>query len=408
MTAKSAATRAQAARPQVRLFNVKYSPNLGDGLLSECLEHALIAHGADPASSSLDLAARTQYSAGSVNRSAKMQVLEALPAMIRPLAVRLPLALAARRSWLPHYRSGLGAADCVVIGGGNLLADLDLNFPTKLSLAIKEAARRNVPAFIYGCGVSSGWSAKGRSLMDDALATGAMRKVFVRDERSRGLWDEYFGKSHGLPAGIVRDPGLLAAETYGIAGTSPDGPVGINITSQLAVRYHSKDAPSPQQLDAFYVDCARGLLQAGRTIAVFTNGSPEDRAALAALKPRLSQLPGSGNISYRDATTPGQLVGIIAGLAGIVAFRMHAIIAAFSCGVPFVALSWDPKLDSFVESVGLGDWLCKVTQSGGESAAGQLQAAMARGIDEHSRQQVTAQARQNVATLFAEIEMALV
>ena len=40
---------------RIRLFNVKYSPNLGDGLLSECLEKALIALGASGDTWSIDL-----------------------------------------------------------------------------------------------------------------------------------------------------------------------------------------------------------------------------------------------------------------------------------------------------------------------------------------------------------------
>lgn len=403
-----AETMTTIAGPNVRIFNVKYSPNLGDGLLSECLEQALIAGGADPGTHSLDLAARTQYSDGSENRSAKLRVLEALPALVRPVAVRLPLAVASMRTWQPHYRKGLQGADCAVIGGGNLLADLDLNFPTKLSLAIHEAAWRCVPAFIYGCGVSSGWSRKGLSLMHNALATGAVRGVFVRDERSRKLWDTMFGTRHNLAAQVVRDPGLLACETY--PETAPSaGLIGLNITSQLAVKYHSADAPSPAQLEDFYVDFAQATLEQGKSLAIFTNGSPEDRAALSALKPRFAALDGATCIAYPDATTPAQLVAIVGALEGLVAFRMHAIIAAYSCNVPFVALSWDPKLDSFAESVGRSDWLARVTQHSGAQAATMLAGSLGGrlGDNDGQRTQVIAQARQDVGKLYAAIVQAL-
>lgn len=395
-------------KPKLRLFNVKYSPNLGDGMLSECLEQALINCGADADTHSIDLAGRTEYSEGSENRSAKLRVLEALPGALRPLAVRLPLKLAAKRSWQPHYRRGLESGDCAVIGGGNLLADLDLNFPTKLSLAIHQAARRQLPVFIYGCGVSSGWSRKGRSLVNAALASGAVRGAFLRDERSCSLWADLFGDAHNLPAQVVRDPGLLACETYRIGKSVENGgAIGLNITSQLAVKYHSAAAPSPAQLEEFYVSFAQTILAQGRKLAIFTNGSPEDRAALSTLKPRFSSLEGAAHICYPDATTPAQLVTIIAGLQGLIAFRMHAIIAAYSCGVPFVALSWDPKLDSFVQSVGQEKSLVRVTQHTGNDAAHNVLQAIAADPDEERRAQVIAEARQDVGKLYAAIKRAL-
>jgi polysaccharide pyruvyl transferase WcaK-like protein len=394
-------------KPLVRLFNVKYSPNLGDGLLSECLEAALIDCGADADSWSIDLAARTGYSTGSENRSMKLRVLEALPQAIRPLAVRLPLALAARKSWRPHYEAGLAGGDCVVIGGGNLLADLDLNFPTKLALAIHAAARRGLPVFIYGCGVSSGWSARGTALLDGALATGAVRRVFVRDERSQAIWDELFGRRFNLPAGIVRDPGLLASEVYAPPPPASSAPVGINITSQLALAYHSEDAPTAEALDSWYLALSENVLAKGHSLALFTNGSPEDRATLTALRPRIAALAGAERVSFPEAADPAGLVAIIAGLGGLAAFRMHAIIAAFSCGVPVLALAWDPKLTSFVQSVGQGDWLCRVTDRDGAAAAALLQEAIASGIAPDARQQVIAEARHGVGALFQAIEEAL-
>ena len=393
--------------PNVRLFNVKYSPNLGDGLLSECLEAALIECGADAATHSVDLAARTGYSTGAQGRSLKLRVLEALPGAIRPLAVRLPLALAARRSWSPHYEAGLAGATCAVIGGGNLLADLDLNFPTKLALAIHASARRGLPVFIYGCGVSSGWSGRGLALMHSALATGAVKAVFLRDERSCAIWDDLFGERHGLPAALVRDPGLLASEVYRPKSAGADAPVGINITSQIALAYHAEDAPSPQALDDWYVALAGGLLAHGHSLALFTNGSPEDRTTLAALRPRIAALGAGERVQYPEAGDPAALVAIIAGLRGLAAFRMHAIIAAFSCGVPFLALAWDPKLSSFVDSVGQHGWLCRVTSQSPADAAELLIRAMDEGIPPEARQRVVAEARQGVGQLFAAIGEAL-
>lgn len=404
------AATAPARRPRVRLFNVKFSPNLGDGLLSECLEQALIDCGAHPDTCSVDLAARTGYGAGTARRSLQMQVLNALPDPVRRLAVRPPLAFQSRRCWAPHYARALDRAECIVIGGGNLVADLDLNFPTKIALAVEAASRRGLPVFIYGCGASAGWSRRGRALLESAVRRGVIRKVWVRDERSRGIWNDLIGRRTGLEAALVRDPGLLALERYRIAGGGPAPHaqvIGLNITSPLAVRYHAGNAPSAAELDRWYVEFARALLARGYSLAIFSNGSPEDRASIIRLRPHFEVLAGAGRVSFPQADTPAELTALIAGCGAIAAFRMHAIIAAYSCGVPFLALSWDPKLESFLHSVKLPDRLCTPVATSGTHAACQLIFAIENGLCQHQRAKVIGEARTGVADLYGEIVSAL-
>lgn len=392
--------------PDIRLFNVKFSPNLGDGLLSECLETALIQHGAAPQTHSIDLAAREHYRTGSSGRSARMRVLEAMPQWLRRYAVRLPLAMEAKSKWGPHYRAGLTGADAVVIGGGNLLADLDLNFPTKLSLAIHAAADAGLPVFIYGCGVSAGWSARGTQLLHGALARGAVRQVFLRDQRSADLWRALAGQQFALPATIVRDPGLLASETYPLVPPEPGTDrrrLGLNVTSQIALQYHADDAPPAQELLHWYAQLVREWLARGVQPVIFTNGSPEDRATLAQLRALLAEDGLAHEIAYPDATTPAQLMAITGALDGLVAFRMHSIIAAYSFGVPLIGLSWDAKLASFLGSVGLSGNLLRVADAAPGEAADLLDSFMAKGVDDATRQTVLSEARRDVGSLYAAI-----
>lgn len=392
--------------PRIGIFNVKYSPNLGDGLLSECLEQALIDCGADPDTRSIDLAARTSYGAGSPARALQMQLLERLPARARSLAVRAPLAVQSRRLWAPHYCRSLQDTECVVIGGGNLLADLDLNFPTKISLALAAASQRRLPVFIYGCGVSAGWSRKGRELLRRAVRHSMVRKVWVRDDRSRRIWDDLVGREAGLEAGVTRDPGLLAAARYGAGPGHPgSGPpvIGLNLTSPVAVRYHSRNAPPPAELDRWYVDFARALVEKGRRLAVFSNGSPEDREYTRKLRPRFEALDRDGRITFPEPASPAALTTLIGQCEAIAGFRMHAIIAAYSCGVPFLALAWDPKLEAFVRSVKLSRWLCAPRETSASEAVRKLGRAIEEGIHSSQRASVVAEARRGVEDLYDEI-----
>src|SRR5579871_3944373 len=181
MTALPASEPTSARPLVVRCFNVKYSPNLGDGLLSECLEFALIDHGAAKATRSIDLAARTKYGDAMLGRGAALKALDAMPKALRQAAVRAPLFMKSVTEWRPHFAAGLEGAQAVALGGGNLISDLDLNFPTKLGLAITEAEKRKLPIAIYACGMGSHWSPLGLRWLRKAFSSPYMRAVFVRD-----------------------------------------------------------------------------------------------------------------------------------------------------------------------------------------------------------------------------------
>ena len=389
--------------PSIRLFNVKYSPNLGDGLLSECLERALVDLGAAASTKSIDLAARLEYGDSMAGRDIVMKALEATPKSLRRLIVRAPLAVAAYRKWRPHFSKAVAGADGVVIGGGNLISDIDLNFPTKLGLAMEEAERAGLPVIIYACGMAEEWSSTGLRWCRRAFAKSNLRAVFVRDADSKALWDELMAPHTGLAAEVVRDPGLLAADFF------PPNPrivrdrpiVGLGIMSHIAIRYHSRNAPSRRQLDDWYVALTRQLISMGFNVRVFTNGSPEDRTYAADLAPRLRALRNSDNIAFVKQKDPAGLCAHIQDVDAVVAFRMHAVIAAYAYGVPAVALAWDRKLASFMTSIGRDKFLLDVTETTPEACAALVRRVALEGVPEVERRAVVSEARADIARLWS-------
>lgn len=181
----------------VKLLNVKYSPNVGDGLLVDCLEAHLRTVGGMQATSSIDLAGRTAYNASAVHREKMMWVLESVPSAIRPRLAQAGLSAKLALGLRSHYRRGLAGAAAVVVGGGNLLSDQDLNFPMKIVAALGEATRLKARVAIYGCGVAGNWSKAGRKMLCTALAANPPGYTAVRDNASKKNWDELFRR---LPA----------------------------------------------------------------------------------------------------------------------------------------------------------------------------------------------------------------
>lgn len=75
---------------------------------------------------------------------------------------------------------------------------------------------------------------------------------------------------------------------------------------------------------------------------------PEDKAAAEDIASAM-QKPA---VVLDEAYTTAELMGIIGALDVLVGIRLHALIFAALMGVPSVGISYDPKVDRFLESVG--------------------------------------------------------
>lgn len=338
----------------IRLFNVAFSPNLGDGVLTQSLEKALIELGADPARvRCVDLAARKEFSQNMGRRASILAFLDVLPKTMRAQFIKIPLNYFLHQKWKPHYEKNLEGADLVVIGGGNLLVDFDLNFPTKIASVIELTATRKIPYAIYGVGVSPDWSASGTAMMKRALQMHQPAYVSVRDKASQKAFEELFGDCISCPVHVVKDPGILVSRYVEDTRRSEVKSVGLCITSAVALRYHSELDTSDDALCDFYEKLIKALNTRGFNVTLFANGAPEDRSFLAENRDRFQNLRSERSVSVAEAVTPHELLSIIQCQDAIVAHRMHALIAAFSYNIPIIALRWDRKIDSFMKEVAL-------------------------------------------------------
>lgn len=384
---------------RVRLFNVKYSPNLGDGLLSECLELAMRECGSDVEGTySIDLSARTQYEKGSSSRSMILKALDGLPKLLRPMATALPREALMLNKWRPHYDRHLAEADAIAVGGGNLLTDMDLNFPLKVSTALERAAARGLPTAIYGVGVSSIWSDKGMQIFRRALRRARPVYVSVRDASSKKHFDKLFAEAAGREALVVRDPGLMIARFSPARKVGTEHGIGLCVTSSVAIRYHSKEAITDAELGAWYVGLCKALSDRGQSVVAFTNGSPEDEVFLDYLLSDLRAASLSG-FERRRLDTPSDLVALVSSLSALVAHRMHAVIAAVSLGVPVFALLWDEKVESFMRSVAMVD-ATAFARTGNEEDVADRVVSLANTPILYDRQELVDEAFNDASMLF--------
>jgi glycosyltransferase involved in cell wall biosynthesis/polysaccharide pyruvyl transferase WcaK-like protein len=388
---------------RVVLFNVKFSPNLGDGLLSECLEAELATCLPGLTIENLDLAGRTRYSSGRNSRERTLVLLHSSPQLVRHFVSETILGRKLRREMRGRWRNALRDSDAAIVGGGNLLSDSDLNFPLKIEAAMAETQAAGVPTAVYGVGVSDNWSPRGEALFASALSAQPLYHAAVRDVRSADIWRRRLGPVGVSAPEIVRDPAMLTAIHFPARSRERrDAPlIAIGVTHPIALRYHATDQDSaPYRLDDWLVALAGACLAKGWNAALFTNGSPEDEAYLAELRPRLEALKPQGALSIVPrAADPRALAEFVSTVDLLMAHRLHANIAAYSYGIPQIGFSWDVKLKSVLEEIGRGNCL---VSAGGDSVDAVVDLAVRQletGVDRSRLGTVVAETRADIARL---------
>ncbi len=156
------------------------------------------------------------------------------------------------------------------------------------------------------------------------------------------------------------DP-AFALEPAGTDARPPERPVTL-----LALRSWKRD-------DALRAAFAGDVLArlgpgAGAQITMFPMHVPDDDVFMRAVH------AGSGSgtgVHFADwqasGDTPSRALARFGAAHLVVAMRLHALIFAARCGVPFVALSYDPKVDALAHAAGQEDALVPVETLTGEA-----------------------------------------
>lgn len=390
---------------RIGLFNVKYSPNLGDGLLSECIEAELMRIVPGLVVEAFDLAGRTDYVAGGRLRGATLSLLQSSPTPVRHGLVRTLLGHSLSRQ-RPIWRARLAGIDAAVTGGGNLFSDADLNFPLKIDAAWDELRAAGIPTAVFAVGVADNWSETGAALFRRALAGTRLLDASVRDARSAGIWNRRLGASGAPRARVVHDPGLLVARHVPqVRGPRTTPRIGLGLTHPTTLRYHSDEAAvSERALTEWYAALVRGCLAQGWSVDVFTNGSPEDEAYLGRLRAVLAETApaptGGPALAFAPRfRNPTELATFVSGLDLLMAHRLHANIAAYSYGVPQIGFTWDLKLKSFFDLVGRGEYVRTAGRDGPEAVLALAERGLREGLDPRRHGAILDEAAADVAVL---------
>jgi polysaccharide pyruvyl transferase CsaB len=238
--------------------------------------------------------------------------------------------------------------DLVISGGGSLLQDVTSRRSILYYLAIMWTAfffRKDV--FIYSQGIGPIVSKKNRRLT--AWTLRRVAGTVVRDEASAELLAEI-----GVPRErmiVTADPvlrirkadlaagrAILAREGFAALG---EGPV-----VGFAVRERRTDS---EFVDELCLSVRRLLDEAGARVLLIPFHYSEDLPVIEELERRLS----GRVLAIKNKYSAEEMLSIIGNTDVLVGVRLHALIYAAVMEVPMIAVSYDPKINSFMHSLGM-------------------------------------------------------
>ncbi|MEG1500983.1 MAG: polysaccharide pyruvyl transferase CsaB [Clostridiales bacterium] len=239
----------------------------------------------------------------------------------------------------PLLAKELAQTDLLILGGGSLLQDItgskSLFF---YLLQILLAHFRHCPVFLYAQGI--GPINKGFNKWLTGKILKKCRGISVRDRESADFLQKI---------GLSKEKIAITVDPVLAGSPKSDLPLGLPSGRKLALALRNW-----QGIDSsLAADLADSLAKKGWQIVFLPFHEPSDRLLAEEIAGKMKEdyfLP-------QDILSYQSMSGLIRQMDIVIAMRLHALIMAAAAGIPFGAISYDPKIDSFCHEMGL-DPLC--------------------------------------------------
>lgn len=334
-----------------------FSPNLGDGIIYECVRHLFGRRGVEVVP--VDFGLRDSWAEGGGEPAPRPPASGARKvaqvAVRRSRMLRRGLNAAQwygrdRRRHAAKWEEAIASCDAVVVGGGQLLVDIGFTFAPRIWEAVRIARRHGKPVAFFACGAGSQWGPVATRLYGDALNYASY--VSVRDRVSARMVAGVLKPGHTVVTHA--DPGFVADLVYPAA---PRAGTTVGFGMQPLLHLHNFVPAVRHVGEAAYYDfwAAAGaeVAKSGASIELFSNGTTEDHAEATRIHRLMTERGLRPTLAPRPRV-PAELAGVLGRYSGLLCTRMHAGIVGFSLGARVVPISWDRKVDNVWDLLGRG------------------------------------------------------
>lgn len=284
-------------------------------------------------------------------------------------------------SLLASARESMEQADLVIFGGAPLFNYAYQNFYLRTIRTIELAQEYNVPVLFSSIGVEpySATNPKSQELKK-ALQLPVVRQITTRDDIESV---QKYLEGTLTPHALVSDPAVFTDQVFDAVVPAKEPlaegdkkTIGLVVTRQGIFADNGIEFNESKQRQ-FWLDIMKKLDARGDTYKLFTTGHFSDEVFLDSLA-REKGIPGE-KVKF-TVNSPEELLKELNACDGVIAYRLHASIAAFSYKVPAIGLSWNFKVPYFYETVGYGHRALPAEQWQADTVLSALDEAMAAGV----------------------------
>lgn len=249
--------------------------------------------------------------------------------------------------WLNYVgiASAVLRSDLLISGGGSLLQNVTSGRSLYYYMSILLLAKSlGTPVMLYAQGIGpicGGFARKAMQLLGN--------KVDLITVRDAGSLEELKALGVTKPAiHVTADPvlaihpvdkgmGRAILKRHGLGGANPI--VGISVREWRGWEHYK---------DVLAEAAAAVAAEFGARIVFLPMQYPEDVAAAEKIAVRAK----CAAVVLDDAYTTSELLSLVGNFDLLIGIRLHALIFAGVMGVPMLGMSYDPKIDRFLRSVG--------------------------------------------------------
>lgn len=365
---------------KVLLLGCYYSPNLGDGVICECVADQI--HRAFPEAEITikDLWNRSAFKKidiyeRSSELSARWMTYKWLRCETSRFLMEHGLCDRAEKRRRDMFRQNAKLleqicsteCDLVVYAGGQMF--MDAYIPLNQAI-VEHFTDAGVPVIFNACGIGPAYSGKLRSALSETL--GREKVVAISSRDGAGQMNRLVTTA-GKRTEDTFDPALGCSDFYQVKADETSETVGLGIMWVNRL--------SPYADCRFWHNLILTLEERRIPWKIFINGDGTDAAFARYV---IRTLPNF-NKSFEECCVPApsnpkELVQTVSRFKSIISFRLHSHIIATSLGVPSVAVVWDDKVRLFFEKIGHPERCCSMKDKP-ETVLNKLEAAQRKGYD---------------------------
>lgn len=338
---------------RIVILGEKYSHNLGDGVICQCVEAFIRQNAAEKEIISLDLSCRKDYDdiyhfpLSGIQRikNAVNSRFFALGPVKKFIRKKMGEQLYTYWKWYRQQSETVKRlcqthqADLVVFAGGELFKDYFLFYIRDF---VRHYTKQGAKIWFNACGCDSKNIPYVSQHFQKILNNAGVKRVTTRSSAESCC--NLIAPSQYM---FIPDPVICAASVF--ERSEQEHMVGLGIMCLDGI------SDDREKLLAFWSDVVTQLKEQNIPFKLFCNGADEDFLFAQQLVAYLG-LPQ--DYLLPPPHTPQELVSQITRFERICSFRMHSLIIAYSFGIPFVGLGWDQKLYDFAEYVNLPGQIC--------------------------------------------------